>query len=377
MHPFARAVLAVAAASALCLPGCGKNTPPDRPLVFGPYPVVPKDSLRFRTLAEDPEGDDVAYLFQWGDGTAGGWSAYHPSGETVLFRHLYLSTGIYHVKAKARDRRCLESGWSDSLVVYVGVPEPYWEPSAEDTAAIGAIIRTNKQLFASAFNEFSLLPVDTVLPGTTAALLRDEVRENPLKQRFRCDQMEHLFHSDSYDLEYSLFGRLDSMRAETTCVVTIAETIPGLLRLHAYSYTRYLRDSLLVVSPTETLRLPLYDTLFSDTSMVVEKKLAGASTDGCVLRKTDGQWEFWKVAGGSRFYVGDSLRVPGFLTSPAEVVSYVYLDHVRFEQATGKVPLTEAGVQRLFVEFAPVQTLFEMAGDYVATVWGVSIDVEE
>ena len=415
------AVRAIAAACLVCLLACAKNTAPDAPGVFGPAHVG--DHVELRAFASDPEGNNIAYLFEWGDPTAAGWSLYHPSGETVLFTHVYEGSGVYYVKAKARDAKGLESGWSDSLAVYVG-PPPFWEPDAEDTAAIDACIRANKQFFASAFNELGLLAMDTVLPGTTAVRLRNEVRGNRFKQRFRCDQMQHLFFTDSFDLEYTFIAGLDSTWAETTCAVTLTETIPGKLRLHAYSYTRYLFDSLIFVPPNETLRLPVYDTLFTDTSMIVEKELAGASIDGCVLRQTGGQWELWKTAGGGRFYapgpddapyimwvclasgsredtvwlrpdtlhygiqrffpldalltyaVGDSLRVSGFLTNVTDAATYVYLDHVRHETEFGWVPLTPPGRRRLFVEVMPIEVLWEMTGDYNATVWGIPIDVK-
>ena len=251
------AVRTVAAAWLVCLLGCAKNTAPNEPGIFGPVQV--SDHVELRAFASDPEGNTVAYLFEWGDPTAAGWSLYHPSGETVLFTHVYENSGAYYVRAKARDARGLESGWSDSLAIYVG-PPPFWEPDAEDTAAIEACISANRQFFASAFNELGWLAMDTVLPGTTAVRLRNEVRWNRFKQRFRCDQMQHLFLTDSFDLDYTFIAGLDSSRAETTCTVTLAESIPGKLRLHAYSYTRYLFDSLIIIPPNETLRLPVYDT---------------------------------------------------------------------------------------------------------------------
>jgi len=416
-----RAITAVCIA---CLLGCAKNEAPDKPRVFGPIGAAVGDSIRFRAFAGDPEGNDVAYLFDWGDASAAEWTTNRPSGETAMVAHVYADSGVYYVTAKARDAKGLESGWSDSLDVYVGVPATMWEPTAEDTAGIGEVILGNREFFGSAFDERGMRAMDTVLPGTSAVRLRNEVRANPFKQRFRCDQMEHVFFSDSFDIEFAFIASLDSLRAETTCAVAIAETIPGRLSLHAYSYTRYLRESLVVISPGETLRLPVYDSLFSDTSMMVEKRLAGTSTNGCVLRKAAGQWGLWKVAGGSRFFapgpddapyiswlclegggredtvylrpdtlqsgiqrffapealptyaVGDSLRVTGFAANDLDVAGYVCLDHTRYELAPSSVPLTKPGLQRFFFELMPVPVLYEMDGDYVATVWGIAVNVE-
>jgi len=76
------------------------------------------------------------------------------------------------------------------------------------------------------------------------------------------------------------------------------------------------------------------------------------------------------------YAVGDSLRVSDFLTSVTDVATYVYLDHVRYESGFGWVPLTPTGRRRLFVEVMPIEVLWEMTGDYNATVWGIPIDVE-
>jgi hypothetical protein len=329
------------------------------------------------------------------------------------------------------------------------VPPPgFWEPDAADSTAIDAAVSANASLFETSFNELGFLHCDTVMPGTTGTRLRSEIAENPFKQRFRVDSMEHRFFSDSFELEYSFIATIDTLMEvngaettyvqETTATVTLVESIPGVLRLHAYAYTRYLRDSLFFPSPGETLRLQFYDTLFSDTSMVVEKSLYGTTTDGAVFKKSAGAWSLWKVAGGSRFYaptpddapylaylylsngevedtiqlrpdtlqsgiqrfydtetelpvyqVGDSLRVRSIATTVLDAANYSYLDRVRHEfRASDKIFLAEPGIHRLYFEQIPIEVLYEASGkpfeqgaenegQYVSVVWGMMFKVEE
>ncbi|OYD17307.1 hypothetical protein CH330_00505 [candidate division WOR-3 bacterium JGI_Cruoil_03_51_56] len=302
-------------------------------------------------------------------------------------------------------------------------PEEIWEPDSEDSTAVDGIIQANMDLFLSAFNEANLDTIDKALPGTTATRLAKEMAENPFKQRFRCDAIQHEFFSDSFDLEYSFIANLDTAKAETTNTVTIVETIPGKFHMHAYSYTRYLRDT--VFETGETLHL--YDSGFSDTSMIVVKELSGTSTNGCVLKKEDGNWQLWKLAGGSRFYspnpedapylaylyltngseeykitlrpdtsqygiqrfydledelptfkVGDTIYVRGLATTVLDAANYFYFDGVRHEfKSSDKIPLTQAGIHRLYAEQIPIEVLYEIGGDYSSVVWGIAVKVIE
>jgi hypothetical protein len=205
--------------------------------------------------------------------------------------------------------------------------------------------------------------------------------------------------------------------------VSFEETIPGLFRMHAYSCTRYLGDTTIVVGP-DTIILPVYDSVFSDTSLVVEKSLRGGMLDGCVLRKESGRWTLWRMAGGGQFHAptpddapyiasldlagsqtthtiyyrpdttqfgiqrfyepgelpswpaGDSVRVEGLLTNDLDCAGYLLLAGNRYEGFSGWVPLTAAGTYRLRFAYIPVEVMYEMDGDYVAILWSVSVRVD-
>jgi len=66
----------------------------------------------------DPEGDNIMYEFDWGDGTTTltGWV---DSGTMVSRSHSWSSTGTYYVKVRAQDSYGLWSAWSVKLQVNI------------------------------------------------------------------------------------------------------------------------------------------------------------------------------------------------------------------------------------------------------------------
>ncbi|MFO7675804.1 MAG: hypothetical protein R6X12_05775, partial [bacterium] len=225
----------------------------------------------------------------------------------------------------------------------------------------------------------------------------------------------------SVDTLVTVAGAETTWAYETTATVTVVESIPGLLRYRAFSYTKYLRDSLIETQPGETLALPFFEQVFSPISREVVKTFEGASIDGAVLRKSGGSWSPWKWSGGSRFYapnpndapyvvymglvakrvgmadttfrmllrpdtlnygmqrfytteelptfrVGDSLTVrqTGILSTIGDVAAYVYFRGKRYEFLTSRsdrVPLTEPGVFTLYATQTPIDVTYEVVGD--------------
>jgi hypothetical protein len=90
-----------------------KNQPPGTPAIpSGPASGRRGDTLRFWTVAEDPDGDSVAVRFDWGDSTMSDWSALVPSGDSVAMTHAWQSLGTYSIRAQARDAKETASVWS-------------------------------------------------------------------------------------------------------------------------------------------------------------------------------------------------------------------------------------------------------------------------
>lgn len=323
-------------------------------------------------------------------------------------------------------------------------PEGLWEPTTDDSAKIKSAIEANKGYFKTGLAELAMVLCDTALPGTTATILRGELLGNPFKQRFRLDSFEHVF--DSFEMKYTYIAglNLDSFvrvspsgkettwvpaNSETTCTVTFAETIPGMLRMHASEMTDSLRESLFFPSPGETLRLPFYASVMDSVNTFIEKPIAGASTDGCVLKKVNGEWVLSKMAGGGRFYApgpeeapqiysyrlvsanrtdtvtlrpdtlhygiqrffsvdpadnqlltfsaGDSVKVSNLATNMGDAFDYLYFNGRRYEfrDAVKFDSSVSPGIYRLSLEHIPAPVLWEVKGKYTATAWGVPIRV--
>jgi outer membrane protein assembly factor BamB len=73
--------------------------------------------------ATDPNGDNVAIRFDWGDSDTSDWTDWSASGVVVTLSHAWADTGTYQVMAQARDRKLAESDWSPALPVQV-LPRP-------------------------------------------------------------------------------------------------------------------------------------------------------------------------------------------------------------------------------------------------------------
>jgi PKD repeat protein len=76
-------------------------------------------SYTYSSSAVDPDGDNIYYLFDWGDGSNSGWLGPYNSGQQVQKSHLWTNQGAYFVKAKAKDIYDNESSWSSTLTVEI------------------------------------------------------------------------------------------------------------------------------------------------------------------------------------------------------------------------------------------------------------------
>lgn len=92
---------------------CTTNRPPSNPVIFGRNRASVLDTIVIHLYSVDPEDNVITYLIEWGDTTSARWSPFFPSGETVSRSHVYTDTGIYYIRAKARDIDRGESDWSD------------------------------------------------------------------------------------------------------------------------------------------------------------------------------------------------------------------------------------------------------------------------
>jgi hypothetical protein len=70
-------------------------------------------------MSSDPDGDNVFYYIEWGDGTNTSWIGPYLSGEIVNISHSWMNEGMYSIKAKAKDIDDTESSWSEPFRVEI------------------------------------------------------------------------------------------------------------------------------------------------------------------------------------------------------------------------------------------------------------------
>ena len=94
------------------------NNPPNKPArPSGPSAGLILESFSYSSSTTDPEGDEIYYLFDWGDGTNSGWLGPYNSGQTVIDSHMWVFKGSYNIKVQARDEHGAVSVWSESLSI--------------------------------------------------------------------------------------------------------------------------------------------------------------------------------------------------------------------------------------------------------------------
>jgi hypothetical protein len=87
--------------------------------------------------AMDPEGDDVFYMIDWGDGTTTQWLGPYQSGTEIVFNHTWSQPGDYTVRARAKDVWNAASDWTDPLLIHI----PYYELTITIRGGLGITVK--------------------------------------------------------------------------------------------------------------------------------------------------------------------------------------------------------------------------------------------
>jgi hypothetical protein len=77
---------------------------------------VPEEEYEFFASTTDPEGDQIYYLFDWGNGEYSGWIGPYSPGETASASGIWYDLGEYEIKVRAKDEWGSISLWSDVKV---------------------------------------------------------------------------------------------------------------------------------------------------------------------------------------------------------------------------------------------------------------------
>jgi hypothetical protein len=78
----------------------------------------------YSSRTTDANGDNVYYLWDWGDGTQSSWLGPYSSGVTITTPHTFTASGSYSIRVKAKDVNGAQSGWSPALPVTMPLVYP-------------------------------------------------------------------------------------------------------------------------------------------------------------------------------------------------------------------------------------------------------------
>lgn len=88
---------------------------PDAP--EGPMSGSINTEYTYSAGTTDPDGDDIYYLFDWGDGSFSGWMGPYKSGTRGLASYTWTERGDYEIRVKAKDDHGVQSDWSDPIQI--------------------------------------------------------------------------------------------------------------------------------------------------------------------------------------------------------------------------------------------------------------------
>ena len=99
-----------------------ENNPPTTPSVpYGPTTGSPGISYSYTTKATDPDGDQIRYTFDWGDGTASTTCLIRPDSTIRVYHKWTVSSGskTFDIRVRSMDEHGMTSSWSDPLSVTI------------------------------------------------------------------------------------------------------------------------------------------------------------------------------------------------------------------------------------------------------------------
>jgi parallel beta-helix repeat protein len=90
-----------------------QHNPPGSLQISGPSAGGNGILFDFTVNATDPEGDQISYKWDWGDGNVTDWLGPFNSGEPIIASYGWATDGNYSIQVKAKDTSGDESNWSE------------------------------------------------------------------------------------------------------------------------------------------------------------------------------------------------------------------------------------------------------------------------
>ncbi|HVQ00162.1 MAG TPA: C13 family peptidase [Candidatus Thermoplasmatota archaeon] len=138
------------------------SNPPEKPSTpVGKTTVCWDRMYNYTSSTSDPDGDQVYYLFNWGDGTNSGWLGPYSSGQTATGSHDWPTLGDFNLTVRARDSWGAMSPASDPLQVSVKNDTPPFPPTITGPTQVKPHVTYTYILNAtSEFNNALLYDID-------------------------------------------------------------------------------------------------------------------------------------------------------------------------------------------------------------------------
>jgi hypothetical protein len=95
------------------------SNPPAKPDLSGPTLGIINGVYTYTVVATEPDGEDVYYYIDWGDGTNTGWQGPYTQGTEMTKQKSWSTAAVYIVQARAKDINNVVSEWSDALTVSI------------------------------------------------------------------------------------------------------------------------------------------------------------------------------------------------------------------------------------------------------------------
>jgi hypothetical protein len=93
------------------------NQPPNKPDILGPTSGKVGTMYTYTFVSVDPNGDDIFYEIDWGDGQVDPWDGPHKSNTIITKNHIWKRQGTFTIRARAKDAKDAIGEWGALVVI--------------------------------------------------------------------------------------------------------------------------------------------------------------------------------------------------------------------------------------------------------------------
>lgn len=106
------------------------SEPPETPTKpDGPEQWIQYEEATFSSSTTDPEGENIYYMFDWGNGNKSEWVGPYASGQTGKASYCWTELGNYEIKVVAKDDNGVQSNWSEPASISIVENDPPEKPT--------------------------------------------------------------------------------------------------------------------------------------------------------------------------------------------------------------------------------------------------------